>query len=60
LIEVGERVVAVVRYMGRMKGSDTQVEMTLAIVFALRDGKIASGREDAARTEALQAAGLRE
>jgi ketosteroid isomerase-like protein len=60
LIEVGDRVVAVVRYIGRMKGSDTQVEMMLAIVFTVRDGKIASGREYATRTEALEAAGLRE
>jgi ketosteroid isomerase-like protein len=60
LIEVGDRVVAVVRYIGRMKGSDTQVEMTLAIVFTVRDGKIASGREYATRAEALQAAGLSE
>jgi ketosteroid isomerase-like protein len=60
LIEIGDRVVAVVRYIGRMTGSDTQVEMTLAIVFTVRDGKIASGREYATRTEALEAAGLRE
>jgi ketosteroid isomerase-like protein len=60
LIEVGDRVVAVVRYIGRIKGSDKEVEMTLAIVFRVRDGKIASGREYATRAEALDAAGLRE
>jgi uncharacterized protein len=60
LIEVGDRVVAVVRYIGRIKGSDRQVEMTLAIVFTFRDGKIASGREYATRDEALEAAGLSE
>jgi uncharacterized protein len=60
LVEVGDRVVAVVRYIGRIKGSDRQVEMTLAIVFTFRDGKIASGREYATRDEALEAAGLSE
>jgi ketosteroid isomerase-like protein len=58
LIEVGDQIVAVVRYIGRVKESEAQVEMTLAIVFTVTDGKITSGREFATRAEAIEAAGL--
>jgi ketosteroid isomerase-like protein len=33
---------------------------SFAVVFVIRDGKIAGGREYATRDEALEAAGLRE
>jgi ketosteroid isomerase-like protein len=58
LIEAGDKVVSITRNRGRMKGSDAEVEMTLAIVFEVRDGKIVAGREYATKAEALEAAGL--
>jgi ketosteroid isomerase-like protein len=59
LIGAGDSVVAATRIRARMKDSDAAVEMTVAIVFTVRDGKIFSGREHATREEALAAAGLR-
>jgi ketosteroid isomerase-like protein len=56
-ISAGDDVVAVTRVKARMKHSDASVEMTVAIVFTVRDGKIFSGREYATREEALEAAG---
>ena len=53
-----DSVVAVTRIEARMKHSDASVEMTVAIVFTVRDGQIFSGREYATREEALEAAGL--
>jgi ketosteroid isomerase-like protein len=58
LIDAGDQVVAVVRGIGRMKGSDAEVDIRYAIVFSLRDGKIGMGREFASREQALEAAGL--
>ena len=58
LIDAGDQVIAVIRVMGRMKRSDAKVDMTLAIVFVIREGKISSGREYASREKALEAAGL--
>jgi ketosteroid isomerase-like protein len=60
LIDAGDQVVALVRGIGQMKGSDTEVDLRYAIVFTTRDGKIATGREYLTREEALEAAGLRE
>jgi ketosteroid isomerase-like protein len=58
LIDAGDDVVAVTRIHAQMKHSDATVEMTVAIVFTVRDGKIFRGREYATREEALEAAGL--
>jgi ketosteroid isomerase-like protein len=58
LIGAGDNVVAVTRVRARMKNSAASVEMTVAIVFTVRDGKIFSGREYGTREEALEAAGL--
>jgi len=44
----------------RMKGSEARVDMRLAVVWTLRNGKAASGREYATREQALEAAGLSE
>ena len=52
----GDRVIAVVRSIGRMKGSEAKLEIRYAVVFSIRDGKIAMGREFASREEALKAA----
>ena len=56
----GDEVVAVLRFGGRAKLSGVETETTFAVVYAVRDGKIAQGREYATRKEALEAAGLRE
>ena len=60
LIEAGDQVVAVLRGVGRMKGSDAEVDIRYAVVLSIRDGKIAGGREYATRQQALDAAGLEE
>jgi uncharacterized protein len=60
LVEAGDQVVAVVRGIGRMRESEAEVDLRYAIVFSIRDGKIAAGREYFTREEALEAAGLSE
>ena len=60
LIEAGDQVVALVRGIGRMKDSNAEIDIRYAIVFTIRDGKIATGREYFTREEALEAAGLSE
>jgi ketosteroid isomerase-like protein len=53
-------VVAVLRYGGRAKLSGIETDDTFGVVFTIRDGKIARGREYATRDQALEAAGLSE
>lgn len=53
-------VVAAALITGRMKGSDSEVEMCIGVVYELRDGKVIRGREYATFEEALQAVGLSE
>jgi len=61
LIDAGEdQVVAVLRISGRARLSGVETDLTFAILYTLRDAKIARGREYATRDEALEAAGLRE
>ena len=61
VIDAGQdQVVAVLRNSGRAKLSEIETELTYAVVYQIRDGKIARGREYATRQEALEAAGLRE
>jgi ketosteroid isomerase-like protein len=60
LTEAGDEVVALLRGIGRMKGSDAEIDIRYAVVISIRDGKIASGREYSTRQEALEAAGLSE
>ena len=60
LIDAGEDVVAVVRFGGRAKLSGVETDLTFAVVYTIRDGKIARGREYWTREEALEAAGLSE
>jgi ketosteroid isomerase-like protein len=61
LIEAGEdKVVGVMKISGRAKLSGVQTDLTDAIVYTLRDRKIARGREYWTRAEALEAVGLRE
>ena len=55
-----EQVVTVLRFGGRAKLSGVEADLTFAVVYTLRDGKVARGREYWTRDEALEAAGLRE
>lgn len=54
----GSTVVAVLRYGGRAKLSGVPTDSTFGVVFSIRAGKIARGREYATRAEAFEAAGL--
>jgi ketosteroid isomerase-like protein len=55
-----EQVVTVLRFGGRAKLSGVEADLTFAVVYTLRDGKVARDREYWTRDEALEAAGLRE
>jgi ketosteroid isomerase-like protein len=56
----GDQVIAVLDASGRAKLSGIETKLTYAVVYTIRDRKIARGREYAARKEALEAAGLQE
>jgi ketosteroid isomerase-like protein len=56
----GDRVVVTVRMRGRGRGSGIEVEARLYDVYTLRGGLIIRMDEFAERSEALEAAGLRE
>ena len=61
LLDVGgERVLAVMRIKGRARLSGVETELTYAIVYTLREGKIVQGREYADRTAALASVGFQE
>jgi ketosteroid isomerase-like protein len=55
-----DKVIAVIRISGRAKLSGVETDLTFAILYTIRDGKIARGREYWTRDEALEAAGLLE
>jgi ketosteroid isomerase-like protein len=60
-IDAGEDAVVVVSSMrGRGKGSGAPVDAPIAFLTELRDGKIVRDRAFFSRSEALQAAGLRD
>ena len=61
LVDAGDRVVAIGRWVGRGAGSGVEVQLPVADVFTLHDGRIVRseiGFTD--RAEALEAAGLSE
>jgi ketosteroid isomerase-like protein len=61
LIDAGEdQVIAVLRFGGRAKLSGVETDLTYAVVYTIRDGKIARGREYWTKEQALEAAGLSE
>lgn len=61
LIDVGEdRIIALLRASGGGKLSGVETGLTFAVLYTIRDGKIARGREYWTRDEALEAAGLSE
>ena len=60
-IDAGDdRVVAWIRWTGRGRTSGVEADWHLAIIYTMRDGKIARAEEYFDRAEALEAAGLRE
>jgi ketosteroid isomerase-like protein len=59
-IPAGDDVVIAIRYFGRGKASDIEVNMTGAQVLTLRNGKVVRWRIFQSMAEALEAAGLRE
>jgi ketosteroid isomerase-like protein len=61
LIEAGEdKFVAVIRISGHAKLSGVETDLTFAVLYTIRDGKIARGREYWTKEQALEAAGLSE
>jgi ketosteroid isomerase-like protein len=58
--DMGDRVVVTVRFRARGRGSGVEVDARLYDVFTLRDGKIVRMDQFAERSEALEAAALRE
>ncbi|HEY2600791.1 MAG TPA: nuclear transport factor 2 family protein [Thermoleophilaceae bacterium] len=59
IIDAGDGVfVAVIRFSGRVRGSENTVQQHMAVVWTFRDGKMVRGREYSTRDEALRAAGL--
>jgi ketosteroid isomerase-like protein len=56
----GDQVIAVLRASGRAKLSGVETDLTYAIVWTIRGGRIARGREYWTRDEAFEAAGLSE
>ena len=61
LIDAAEdQVIAVLRFGGRAKLSGVETDLTYAVVYTIRDGKIARGREYWTKEQALEAAGLSE
>ena len=60
LIDAGEQVVAVQRISGRAKASGIETELRYAVVYTIRESKIARGREYWERAQALEAVGLSE
>lgn len=57
LVDVGDSVVMVLRQVGRGKGSGAPVEMTMAWLYTLRDGKIIRVGMFTDREEAMAASG---
>jgi ketosteroid isomerase-like protein len=56
----GERVVAVIRERGKLKGSDTWVEHPRGVVYTVRNQRVLRYEEHEDRAQALEAAGLLE
>jgi ketosteroid isomerase-like protein len=60
VIDVGERVLVLIRDFGRREGSEQEVEVIGAAVWTVGDGKVARAEFYADRAEALKAVGLPE
>jgi uncharacterized protein len=59
-VDLGDKLVVVVSLAGRGRASGAPVETTFAQLWTLRDGKAVSLRDYATKSQALEAAGLRE
>ena len=59
-VDLGDRVLVLVRDFGRREGTTQEVELTAAAVWTVRDGRIARAEFYASRDDALKAVGLRE
>ena len=60
LMDLGERVAAVLRISGQGTSSGVPVSQQVAIVWTFEEGQIVRGKSFASRTEALEACGLSE
>jgi uncharacterized protein len=60
VLDSGDRVVAIGRWVAKGKGSGIEVQQPVAHVFTLQDGRVVRVEISATRDEALEAAGLRE
>jgi ketosteroid isomerase-like protein len=58
LIEVGDRVVGLLRNYGRRQDMEREVELLAAAIFTFRWGKLARWEDYTDRAQALEAAGL--
>jgi ketosteroid isomerase-like protein len=58
LIDTGERVVAVLRLRGYLKGSDQEVEMPETHVYTMLNGKLIEVHEFPTKAAALESVGL--
>ncbi len=58
IVDAGDRVVALLRQLGRLRGSESEVEMRYGIVYSFRDRKISRAAPYATSKQALEAAGL--
>lgn len=59
IIDAGDGAfVAVIRFSGRVHGSENVVQQHMSVVWTFRDGKMVRGREYSTREEAMDAAGL--
>jgi ketosteroid isomerase-like protein len=59
-IDCGEQVVLLQRSSGRLEGSTNEVKLMPAVVYTIRDGKIARFEPYADPVDALEAVGLRQ
>ncbi len=59
-VDAGDKVVVIGRTRGTAKGSDLQLDTRVALVWTLRDGKLARSEFFTDRREALEAVGLQE
>jgi ketosteroid isomerase-like protein len=60
VVDADEEIVTVLHISGRAKASAAPVDMRVAFLYTIRDGRIVRGREYLTREEALKAAGMRD
>jgi ketosteroid isomerase-like protein len=60
IVDAGEQVVVALHVIGKMEGSEAEIDMRLGIVCTVRNRLIVRGREYTTLEEALETAGLSE